>query len=160
RASQSPPATQTTRSPTSTGATRARPGRCTAAFTGSPRLRLRLAPPRSQTRLASGCGSHRHVHRLASPPAAARTATFTDSPRLRLRLAPPRSQTRLASGCGSHRHVHRLASPPAAARTATFTDSPRLRLRLAPPPSATLAHAVELQEVRRSRHPHGRAGDD
>src|SRR5438552_10704503 len=56
--------------------------------------------------------------------------------------------------------IHRLASPPAAARTATFTGSPRLRLRLAPPPSATLAHAVELQEVRRSRHPHGRAGDD
>src|SRR5204862_1521891 len=108
----------------------------------------------------SGCGSHRHIHRLASPPAAARTATFTDSPRLRLRLAPPHSQARLASGRGSHRHVHRLASPPAAARTATFTDSPRLRLRLAPPPSATLAHAVELQEVRRSRHPHGRAGDD
>src|SRR5207245_9435592 len=46
----------------------------TATFTDSPRLRLRLARPRSQTRLASGCGSHGHVHRLASPSAAARTA--------------------------------------------------------------------------------------
>src|SRR2546425_7789821 len=82
---------------------------------------------------------------------------------------PPRStlfpyttlfRSRLAFGCGSHDHTHRLASPSAAARTTTFIDSPRLRLRLARPHSATLAHAVELQEVRRPRNPHGRAGDD
>src|SRR5207247_3262476 len=90
-------------------------------FTDSPRLRLRLALPDSQTRLASGCGSHYQIHRLASPPAAARTTRFTDSPRLRLRLALPDSQTRLASGCGSHYQIHRLASPPAAARATTFT---------------------------------------
>src|SRR5207245_1792279 len=72
----------------------------TATFTDSPRLRLRLARPRSQTRLACGFGSHGHVHRLASPAAAARTATFIDSPRLRLRLARPRSQTRLACAFG------------------------------------------------------------
>src|SRR5205807_4452640 len=97
RASQSPPAIQTTRSVTSAGATRERPGGRTATFTGSPRLRLRLARPRSQARLAFGCGSHGHVHRLASPSAAARTATFTGSPRLRLRLAlRPRDGLRLA----------------------------------------------------------------
>src|SRR2546425_11838940 len=44
---------------------------------------------------------HVQSHRLASPPAAARTATFIDWPRLRLRLAPPHSSTRLAPGCGS-----------------------------------------------------------
>src|SRR3989449_7798632 len=38
-----------------------------SSFTDSPRLRLRLARPRSQTRLACGFGSHGHVHRLASP---------------------------------------------------------------------------------------------
>src|SRR5213596_1772927 len=48
-----------------------------STFTDSPRLRLRLALPDSQTRLASGCGSHYQIHRLASPPAAARTTTFT-----------------------------------------------------------------------------------
>src|SRR5206468_2874818 len=62
-----------------------------------------------------------YIHRLASPPAAARTTRFTDSPRLRLRLALPDSQTRLASGCGSRYQIHRLASPPAAARATTFT---------------------------------------
>src|SRR2546425_845305 len=36
-------------------------------------------------------GPHGHVHRLASPSAAARTTTFIDSPRLRLRLARPHS---------------------------------------------------------------------
>src|SRR2546425_7991050 len=65
-----------------------------SVFTDSPRLRLRLARPRSQTRLAFGCGSHGHVHRLASPSAAAPPATFTDSPRPRLRLAPPPLQNR------------------------------------------------------------------
>src|SRR5439155_484292 len=50
-------------------------------------------------------GDRLSAHRLASPPAAARTATFTGSPRLRLRLARPRSQARLASGCGSHGHA-------------------------------------------------------
>src|SRR5436309_13660461 len=76
------------------------------AITGSPRLRLRLALPRSQARLAFGCGSHYHDHRLASPSAAASTTTITGSPRLRLRLALPRSQARLAFGCGSHYHDH------------------------------------------------------
>src|SRR5207247_6130019 len=45
----------------------------TTRFTDSPRLRLRLARPDSQTRLACGCGSHDQIHRLASPAAAART---------------------------------------------------------------------------------------
>src|SRR5207249_293904 len=98
----------------------------TTTITGSPRLRPRLALPRSQARLACGCGSHYHDHRLASPAAAARTTTITGSPRLRLRLALPRSQARLACGCGSHYHDHRLASPAAAARTTTITGSPRL----------------------------------
>src|SRR5213594_1055662 len=80
------------------------PIRTLLSLTDSPRLRLRLARPDSQTRLASGCGSHDPIHRLASPPAAARTTRFTDSPRLRLRLARPDSQTRLACGCGSHDH--------------------------------------------------------
>src|SRR5439155_861577 len=71
-----------------------------------------------------------HIHRLASPPAAARTTTFTDSPRPRLRLVLPHSQTRLAPGCGSYYHIHRLASPPAAARTTTFIIH-----RLASPPA-------------------------
>src|SRR5438093_766012 len=53
----------------------------TATITDSPRRRLRLALPRSQTRLAGGCGSHCHDHRLASPAAAARTATITGSQR-------------------------------------------------------------------------------
>src|SRR5205823_10626756 len=66
-----------------------RPAARTTTFTDSPRLRLRLARPHSQTRLACGCGSHDHIHRLASPAAAARTTTITDSPRLRLRLALP-----------------------------------------------------------------------
>src|SRR6266850_6716840 len=44
----------------------------TTWFTGSPRLRLRLALPGSQARLACGCGSHYLVHRLASSAAAAR----------------------------------------------------------------------------------------
>src|SRR5262249_36018617 len=43
----------------------------TTTITGSPRPRLRLALPRSQARLALGCGSHYHDHRLASPSAAA-----------------------------------------------------------------------------------------
>src|SRR2546425_4135544 len=58
-----------------------------SSFIDSPRLRLRLALPHSSTRLAFGCGSHCHIHRLASPSAAARTATFIDSPRPPLR--PP-----------------------------------------------------------------------
>src|SRR3989442_4111603 len=55
RASQSPPAIQTTRSVTSTGATRARPGGRTATLTGSPRLRLRLPRAHSAT-LAHAAG--------------------------------------------------------------------------------------------------------
>src|SRR5438034_1332062 len=50
-----------------------------STFTDSPRLRLRLALPDSQTRLASGCGSRYQIHRLASPPAAARATTFSAS---------------------------------------------------------------------------------
>src|SRR3989442_3751634 len=53
-----------------------------SSFIDSPRLRLRLALPHSSTRLAFGCGSHCHIHRLASPSAAARTAPFIDSPPL------------------------------------------------------------------------------
>src|SRR2546426_6334786 len=66
-----------------------------SSFIDSPRLRLRLALPHSSTRLAFGCGSHCHIHRLASPSAAARTAPFIDSPRLPLRLALPHSSTHL-----------------------------------------------------------------
>src|SRR2546428_2371326 len=51
-----------------------------SSFIDSPRLRLRLALPHSSTRLAFGCGSHCHIHRLASPSAAARPATFHHSP--------------------------------------------------------------------------------
>src|SRR5713226_8570428 len=76
-----------------------------ASIIGSPRLRRRLAHPCSQARLAYGGGSHTHVHRLASPTAAARTPMFTGSPRLRRRLAHPCSQARLAYGGGSHTHV-------------------------------------------------------
>src|SRR5947209_8363410 len=65
------------------------PTRTLFSFTDSPRLRLPLALPPPPTRLASGCGSHYPLHRLASPPAAARTTPSTDSPRLRLRLALP-----------------------------------------------------------------------
>src|SRR5439155_21214680 len=106
----------------------------TTTFTDSPRLRLRLARPHSQTRLATrsaepprpSLGSHDHIiHRLASPAAAARTTTFTDSPRLRLRLARPHPPPRLPCACGSHDHIHRLASPAPAAPTTTFTESPR-----------------------------------
>src|SRR5205807_682627 len=104
-------------------------------ITGSPRLRLRLAGPRSQARLACGCGSQDHDHRLASPAAAARTITITGSPRLRLRLARPRSQARLACGCGSHDHDHRPASPAAGARTTTTPRSRRWRVRLGGPRS-------------------------
>src|SRR3989442_1265099 len=97
-----------------------------------PRDGLRLARPHPQTRLgrrgpspATACGSHDHIHRLASAggaPAprrpAARTTTSTDSPRPAgpqprngLRLARPHPQTRLgrrgpspATACGSHDH--------------------------------------------------------
>src|SRR2546426_2206146 len=79
-------------------------------FIDSPRLQLPLARPCSSTRLASGCGSPVHVHRLASPPAAARPSMFIDSPRLQLRLARPCSSTRLACGCGSPDHIHSIAS--------------------------------------------------
>src|SRR5207245_785893 len=89
-----------------------------------PRDGLRLARPHPQTRLgrrgpspATACGSHDHIHRLASAggaPAprrpAARTTPSTDSPRPAgpqprdgLRLARPHPQTRLAA---------RVAEPP------------------------------------------------
>src|SRR5437899_2453315 len=169
RATSSPPVIQ------SEGAAPSEPPRLSSRqpprFTDSPRLRLRLAlrprdglrlaRPHPQTRLgrrgpspATACGSHDHIHRLASAggaPAprrpAARTTTSTDSPRPAgpqprdgLRLARPHPQTRLAARLaepprpplGSHCHIHRLASAggaPApqrpAARTATSTDSPR-----------------------------------
>src|SRR3989441_13244812 len=57
-----------------------------SSFIDSPRLRLRLALPHSSTRLAFGCGSHCHIHRLASPSAAARPATFIPPP------PPPRPE--------------------------------------------------------------------
>src|SRR5438128_1534865 len=72
-------------SPRSTGCAPKLFRRPSILITGSPRLSLRLARPRSQARLA--CGSHAHGHRLASP--AARTPTVTGSPRLRLWLALP-----------------------------------------------------------------------
>src|SRR5206468_6482453 len=62
------------------------PAARTATLTDSPRPSdgLRLAPPRSQTRLGrrTACGSHRHAHRLASAVGrpAARTATLTGAP--------------------------------------------------------------------------------
>src|SRR5213076_2193930 len=88
-----------------------------------PRLRLRLALPRSQTRLAARVaeppraplGSHCQVHRLASRRASpslrgrrsARTARFTDSPRLRLRLALPPP---FGSSCSGYRFRGRRAT--------------------------------------------------
>src|SRR2546427_783495 len=140
RATSSPPVIQ------SEGAAPSEPPRLSSRqpprFTDSPRLRLRLAlrprdglrlaRPDPQTRLgrrgpspATACGSHDHIHRLASAggaPAprrpAARTTTSTDSPRPAgprprdgLRLARPHPQTRLgrrgpgpATACGSHCH--------------------------------------------------------
>src|SRR2546425_2818144 len=77
--------------PSSTARSSSSFGRKPTRFTDSPRLRLRLAPPHSQTRLASGCGSHPHIHRLASPPAAARPPPIPHPPPPPPRLPPPPS---------------------------------------------------------------------
>src|SRR5437899_7221640 len=164
RATSSPPVIQ------SEGAAPSEPPRLSSRqpprFTDSPRLRLRLAlrprdglrlaRPHPQTRLgrrgpspATACGSHDHIHRLASAggaPAprrpAARTTTSTDSPRpagpqprTGLRLARPPPQTRLGrrgpsppTACRPHGHIHRLASAggaPAPQRPAARTATPQ-----------------------------------
>src|SRR2546425_8424052 len=67
--------------PSSTARSSSSFGRKPTRFTDSPRLRLRLAPPHSQPLLASGCGSHRHIHSLSPPPAAAPTPPLTAPPR-------------------------------------------------------------------------------
>src|SRR2546427_6197617 len=66
--------------PRSTGCRPKRLVNPSTLITGSPRVRLRLARPRSQARLACGCGSQGHDHRLASPTAGARKATITPLP--------------------------------------------------------------------------------
>src|SRR5947208_16335911 len=82
----------------------------TATFTDSPRLRLRLAPPHSQTRLACGCGSHCHIHRLASPAAAARTATLAE---VGQDLAPEQLDplVHLGDGVGHEQHAGQRSHP-------------------------------------------------
>src|SRR2546422_1579414 len=56
-------------------------------FMDSPRRRPRLARPYSSTRLAGGCGSHDHIHRLAPPAAAAPPPPYSQTPARRLAAA-------------------------------------------------------------------------
>src|SRR5437879_10466260 len=94
--------------PRSTGCRPKRLVNPSTLITGSPRRRLRLARPRSQARLADGCGSQGHAHRLASPTAPARKATPTGPPRRRLRLATPHTQARYHR---SEEHTAELPPP-------------------------------------------------
>src|SRR5436309_3925840 len=114
-----------------------------------PRDGLRLARPHSQTRLACGCGSHDHIHRLASPAAAARTTTFTDSPRLRLRLARPHSQTRLACGCGLHYHMTQPPSTMSAWPVMYRASSEARNTAAAPMSSGSCSHFIGTMSATR-----------
>src|SRR3989442_9571741 len=111
---------------------------------------------------------HVHVHRLASPPAAARPSMFIDSPRLRLRLAPPCLSTPLARGCGPPPHAHsfppgrRGAGPPG---SRALTPPPRGAshpppgARAAPPAAApTPASVCASRPARAVREPADRRG--
>src|SRR3989442_1388215 len=64
------------------------------------------------------------IHRLASPPAAARTATFTDSPPLPLPLPPPHSQTPPASRRRSPPPIYNPPPPPPPAPPPPITNPP------------------------------------